>query len=52
MTIKIQTGEWDGLPIYRWKTAHEQLIEALNENELSRKLASDSSHGTKENEEM
>jgi len=32
MKQKIQTGEWEGVPIYRQMTAGEMLWEAIKEN--------------------
>lgn len=35
MPEKIITGDWDGIPIWRYKTAEELLLEELEKNLIS-----------------
>lgn len=35
---KVQTGEWDGQPIYRTRTAEEVLINIVDQDDAARKL--------------
>jgi hypothetical protein len=34
---KVITGEWDGKPIWRYRTAEEVLLDELRKNEEARK---------------
>lgn len=35
---KVINGYWDGEPIWRWQTAGEQLVEAMEENKRAEQI--------------